>query len=299
MGLRASSRAAPVVGEAAETLKSVDARGSPPHPRLPTSGAMPAMYPVVALVPMQVVFQSSDAAPVPPPAALTSNAEDQAGRWTRPDAPPRKQCVEAFKKTAICRYYPRCHLGETCRFAHSPDELRTRPNLTKTRMCAGYCDGRCRLPASKCGFAHGKHDLRPREVPVFKDPPSKISQRAKQQKWEEESTTRTPSTTDGSSPSCASSEDALGSIEFFTEADDCAASDATPPSTPRVADGLEADLEQDVAAVSDLVRQWVEEIKMLGGGVKGHTPSFFATQGECEAALEMSMPEVYEDPAAY
>mmetsp|Transcript_126735 Transcript_126735/g.354851 ORF Transcript_126735/g.354851 Transcript_126735/m.354851 type:complete len:221 (-) Transcript_126735:60-722(-) len=220
---------------------------------------MAAMYPVVAFVPMQVVFQMPDAPqmPSPPPAAQDAAAESR----------PKRLVVEAFKKTAICRYYPRCHLGDSCRFAHSRDELRTRPNLTKTRMCAGYFDGRCRLPARKCGFAHGEHDLRAREVP---EKPAK-------ELWED-ATPHTPSTSAGSA-----SEDGL---EFFTE--DFAASDSTPQSTPRLA-------EEDAAAVSDLVRQWVEEIKALGEAEQSHRPAFFATLGECEAALESSAPEVYED----
>jgi len=191
-----------------------------------------------------------------------------------------------FQKTSRCRYYPRCHLGDSCRFAHSSDELRPRPNLTKTRMCAGYADGRCRLPARKCGFAHGERDLRPRETPVFKDPPNF---RRAGQRWEREATPPTPSTADGSSPS----QEALGS-PWLTE--DLAASNASLASTPQLAGGWEGDPETEgVAAVSYLAALWVEELGRLGEAAQGHIPAFFATQGECEAALEMSMPEVYED----
>lgn len=68
--------------------------------------------------------------------------------------------VQKFKKTALCRFYPKCTKGEECNYAHSLAELRARPNLVKTRICAGYTDGRCKLPASECAFAHGSHDLR-------------------------------------------------------------------------------------------------------------------------------------------
>lgn len=134
------------------------------------------MFPIVAWVPMQVVFQPDVVVmPASPPYAARVPKDEGAFRgWTgmEIDSEPRRQCAEAFKKTTICKYFPNCRLGSACRFAHTSEELRARPQLTKTRMCAGYYDGRCRRPASECGFAHGKHDLKPREVPFYKDPPA-------------------------------------------------------------------------------------------------------------------------------
>jgi len=87
-------------------------------------------------------------------------------------------CAVKFRNTELCRYYPKCGKGEECPYAHSECELRSRPNFTKTRMCAGYKDGRCKLAAADCPFAHGRHDLRPsgepqaqRKRPVAAKPP--------------------------------------------------------------------------------------------------------------------------------
>mmetsp|Transcript_119035 Transcript_119035/g.333461 ORF Transcript_119035/g.333461 Transcript_119035/m.333461 type:complete len:266 (+) Transcript_119035:58-855(+) len=64
-----------------------------------------------------------------------------------------------FRKTLLCRYFPRCTKGDACPYAHTEAELRTRPDFTKTRICAGFRDGRCKLSASECLFAHRRHDL--------------------------------------------------------------------------------------------------------------------------------------------
>mmetsp|Transcript_107909 Transcript_107909/g.310966 ORF Transcript_107909/g.310966 Transcript_107909/m.310966 type:complete len:436 (-) Transcript_107909:93-1400(-) len=83
----------------------------------------------------------------------------------------RKQAVNAknpqsfdkFKKTVMCRFFPKCHKGSECPFAHAEDEIRARPDLTKTRMCAGFYDGRCKLSTAECPFAHGEQELRVRQ----------------------------------------------------------------------------------------------------------------------------------------
>jgi len=82
-----------------------------------------------------------------------------------PVAPKKPATVVKFRKTELCRYYPKCTKGQDCLYAHSEAELRVRPNFTKTRMCAGFRDGRCKLPASQCAFAHGREDLRPSGEP--------------------------------------------------------------------------------------------------------------------------------------
>mmetsp|Transcript_46020 Transcript_46020/g.129486 ORF Transcript_46020/g.129486 Transcript_46020/m.129486 type:complete len:194 (+) Transcript_46020:98-679(+) len=90
------------------------------------------------------------------PSVVTTAAAEKNSKKTTPDA-----CAVKFRKTELCRYYPKCAKGSDCPYAHSENELRSRPNFTKTRMCAGYKDGRCQLPASDCPFAHGRQDLRP------------------------------------------------------------------------------------------------------------------------------------------
>ncbi|CBZ50342.1 zinc finger (CCCH type) protein, related, partial [Neospora caninum Liverpool] len=66
-----------------------------------------------------------------------------------------------FFKTKMCRFLRqgRCKHGPSCQFAHSPEELRTPPNLAKTRLCRAFREGRCDR-GENCAFAHGLVDLR-------------------------------------------------------------------------------------------------------------------------------------------
>ena len=45
-----------------------------------------------------------------------------------------------------------------CRFAHSVEELRAPPDLTKTAMCRAFARGECQ--EKDCKFAHGERELR-------------------------------------------------------------------------------------------------------------------------------------------
>mmetsp|Transcript_90585 Transcript_90585/g.290378 ORF Transcript_90585/g.290378 Transcript_90585/m.290378 type:complete len:231 (+) Transcript_90585:101-793(+) len=72
---------------------------------------------------------------------------------------PRSNFVVQFKKTQVCRFYPRCAKGDACPFAHTDGELRHAPNFTKSKLCAGWADGRCTLQAHQCRFAHGPEDF--------------------------------------------------------------------------------------------------------------------------------------------
>ena len=79
---------------------------------------------------------------------------------------PRDQTGEtraALKFTKVCQYWQkkgRCHLGDTCTYAHSWSELREQPNLAATALCTkfkrkGYC-----AKGAACRFAHGQSELR-------------------------------------------------------------------------------------------------------------------------------------------
>mmetsp|Transcript_110789 Transcript_110789/g.320167 ORF Transcript_110789/g.320167 Transcript_110789/m.320167 type:complete len:295 (-) Transcript_110789:198-1082(-) len=294
---------------------------------------MAALFPVVAFVPVEAVMpvqQQPQACsmpmartqvaadmtpvPVPPPSPAASSASTMRKKTARPaqkTAPPQRQCAEAFKKTAICRYYPKCHQGDQCKFAHTTGELRVRPNLTKTRMCAGFYDGRCRLSASECGFAHGEADLRPREVPYYSDPlPSGYTSKRGQPSVgrtssysETASMYAAPSTSAGSSPthsSAGSVRSCRATPTMFPEADP--SEEPSPLSSPRSSAGswsqnevLEQAATDESATVSELLRQFLEDIKAADGTNKEHVPAFFPTPGECQEALLRAMPEYYEE----
>mmetsp|Transcript_33831 Transcript_33831/g.39337 ORF Transcript_33831/g.39337 Transcript_33831/m.39337 type:complete len:263 (-) Transcript_33831:289-1077(-) len=67
-----------------------------------------------------------------------------------------------FFKTKVCQMYNLniCTKGESCPFAHSPDELREKPNLAKTKLCEAYLEtGFCKN-GDQCSFAHGEDELR-------------------------------------------------------------------------------------------------------------------------------------------
>ncbi|CEM09989.1 unnamed protein product [Vitrella brassicaformis CCMP3155] len=70
--------------------------------------------------------------------------------------------MDQYYKTKLCPYIKSggCHRGDSCFYAHSASELRSMPNLTKTRLCKEFLMGRCPLPAEECKFAHGESDLR-------------------------------------------------------------------------------------------------------------------------------------------
>lgn len=65
-----------------------------------------------------------------------------------------------FLKTELCRFHAegKCVKGEACSFAHGQDELRTKPDLTKTTLCVRWQKDFC--GRNDCPYAHGPDDLR-------------------------------------------------------------------------------------------------------------------------------------------
>lgn len=65
-------------------------------------------------------------------------------------------------KTRMCAFFEQgaCQRGAACSFAHGSEQLRSAPDLTRTRMCAkmlheGWCDR-----GDECKFAHSECELR-------------------------------------------------------------------------------------------------------------------------------------------
>eukprot|EP00929_Paragymnodinium_shiwhaense_P059385 TRINITY_DN29745_c0_g1_i1.p1 TRINITY_DN29745_c0_g1~~TRINITY_DN29745_c0_g1_i1.p1 ORF type:complete len:723 (-),score=185.53 TRINITY_DN29745_c0_g1_i1:328-2496(-) len=80
-----------------------------------------------------------------------------------PAVPPslkRRHALQLFK-TEMCKFYlqGRCENGDTCSYAHSPNDIRRKPDLTATSMCKVVQNGgNCQNP--NCRFAHDEEELR-------------------------------------------------------------------------------------------------------------------------------------------
>eukprot|EP00434_Breviolum_minutum_P005118 symbB.v1.2.004513.t1/scaffold252.1/size382360/7 len=67
-----------------------------------------------------------------------------------------------LKFTKMCKHFStkKCFMGNECNFAHSQEELRTRPDLAATGLCYQFMSkGTCKRGAA-CTFAHGRKELR-------------------------------------------------------------------------------------------------------------------------------------------
>lgn len=69
--------------------------------------------------------------------------------------------LERFlQKTRLCVFHSQglCTKGNKCSFAHGEEELASQPNLSNTRLCEDFQNGKCTNP--NCTYAHEKTDLR-------------------------------------------------------------------------------------------------------------------------------------------
>ena len=65
-------------------------------------------------------------------------------------------------KTKLCpvvKIGAECSRGIRCHFAHSHDELRSKPNLSKTKICENFAKGNCDM-GDNCNYAHSELELR-------------------------------------------------------------------------------------------------------------------------------------------
>lgn len=72
----------------------------------------------------------------------------------------RRHALQLFK-TDMCKFFfqGRCENGDTCSYAHTDDEMRSKPDLTRTSMCKAMAkNGECKNPY--CRFAHTEAELR-------------------------------------------------------------------------------------------------------------------------------------------
>eukprot|EP00746_Dinoflagellata_sp_MGD_P074421 gnl/MRDRNA2_/MRDRNA2_300630_c0_seq1.p1 gnl/MRDRNA2_/MRDRNA2_300630_c0~~gnl/MRDRNA2_/MRDRNA2_300630_c0_seq1.p1 ORF type:complete len:347 (-),score=48.72 gnl/MRDRNA2_/MRDRNA2_300630_c0_seq1:216-1256(-) len=73
--------------------------------------------------------------------------------------PPDSVKVEGLTKTELCKHYRRgyCARGVNCAYAHGQEQLKPKPNLSKTKMCRFSRRG-CQNPY--CTYAHAEEELR-------------------------------------------------------------------------------------------------------------------------------------------
>jgi len=67
-----------------------------------------------------------------------------------------------FQKTRWCCFFRLqggCKHGASCHFAHSQEELSSRPDLRKTSLCKQWAEGTCPITDGSCRFAHGQEEL--------------------------------------------------------------------------------------------------------------------------------------------
>jgi len=104
------------------------------------------------------------------PARFAKMAPAQSPGW-------QKHFRNQFRKTQLCRFNAvgQCNHGKNCSFAHSPSELESVPDLTKTALCLAWQKGQCPLAAADCHFAHSSEELR--LTPAFNN--TKLSQRTR------------------------------------------------------------------------------------------------------------------------
>jgi len=73
--------------------------------------------------------------------------------------PPKKRLAKFLKKTSMCKHYQRghCRFRDKCSYAHEVDELMTKPDLTKTRICVYFLAGCC--TNNNCSYAHDLNEV--------------------------------------------------------------------------------------------------------------------------------------------
>ena len=86
----------------------------------------------------------------------------------------RQELWGTCRKTELCQNFLNgCCAKENCRFAHSPEEVQEKPDLTRTKMCRAVQDGK-ECVRKDCTFAHSEEEL----VPVSPQGPTLATRRA-------------------------------------------------------------------------------------------------------------------------
>lgn len=92
------------------------------------------------------------------PGGITASPVEVTWRRSSQMSRTKQQCL----KTKLCHFFleQKCSRGYLCLFAHSDEELRSTPDLSKTKICVKWKKGLCVQDSSQCNYAHGAADLR-------------------------------------------------------------------------------------------------------------------------------------------
>jgi len=190
-----------------------------------------------------------------------------------------------FLKTQQCRFYPKCTKGDACRFAHSDAELKRGPSFTKSKLCAGWKDGRCKLAPQDCRFAHGPSDLHRAYLPQSASALGGSNEHDGQGSVLEDcgrDGDTTPS--EGSTAAPSSSESENDSVDGDSE-----------PVVIELASLMQANKASSSAEL--VFRWWLDRVKEIASGDHAHVPS--SEESPCSddvvRALIQAMPDCYED----
>jgi hypothetical protein len=74
----------------------------------------------------------------------------------------KKGCISMLRKTKMCDLHVNgnCPQGANCKFAHCSDELKLKPDLSKTCLCIRFRTRRGCKEGQNCRFAHSRKELR-------------------------------------------------------------------------------------------------------------------------------------------
>ena len=64
--------------------------------------------------------------------------------------------------TAMCTFFAagKCLRGKECQFAHSPSQIRAKPDLSRTSLCHDFMRKKSCKNGDRCRYAHGEKELR-------------------------------------------------------------------------------------------------------------------------------------------
>jgi len=192
-----------------------------------------------------------------------------------------------FQKTQPCRFYPKCATGDSCRFAHSDAELHRGPSFTKSKLCAGWKDGRCKLAPHDCRYAHCPSELRSAYLPQIASGRGGSNEHDGQGSVLQDCCRirdTTPSERSTADPSSSASESANDSVDGDLE-----------PVVIELASRMQP---SKTCGSAELVfRWWLDRVKEIASGDHAHVPS--SEESPCSddvvRALIQAMPDCYED----